>query len=207
MNYQTLFRLAFTLIFIIFYAGCSTKKQILPQVKKSDEKDFLAYPAPLGSETYSLNLLMTKIMENCQAKATKDQNNSIFVKHYKNYIKVDLNDKSDFRNGSYVLRKNAKEKLTCIAPIIKEQTGLFIVITGHANDNKDNQKNQHLSDNRAISLAELFFNAGIRDEIFAKGCSDKKSDSTNVDKYDTVIDRKIDIYIYANKTNIINHCE
>ena len=206
MNHHKLFGLTFTLIFTVFYTGCSTKKQIEPQIK-SDEKDFLVYPAPMGSETYSLNLLMTKIMENCQAKAVKDQNNSIFVKHYTDYIKIDLNDKIDFRNGSYILTKHAKEKLTCVAPIIKEQKGLFIVVTGHASDNKESQNNQHLSDDRAISLAELFFNEGIRDEIFAKGCSDKNPDTNNIDKYNKLINRKVYIYIYTNKSNIKNHCK
>jgi outer membrane protein OmpA-like peptidoglycan-associated protein len=207
MNYQKLYYPTFTLIFIIFYIGCSTKKQIVEPKIKSDEKEFLAYPAPMGSETYSLNLLMTKIMDSCQAKAVKDQNNSIFVKHYRDYIKIDLNEKSDFRNGSYVLKKEAKEKLKCIASTIKQDNGYFIVVTGHASDNKESQKNQHLSDDRAISLAELFFNEGIRDEIFAKGCSDKKPDTNNVDNYNKLINRRINIFIYANKSNIKNHCK
>lgn len=196
MNYKKLFHPTLSLIFIIFYMGCVTKKQV--ELPKKDKEDHLIYPAPMGSETYSLNLLMTKIMENCQAKDLKDQNNSIYIKHHGNYIHIDLNEDNDFRNGSYFLKKESKEKLSCIAPIIKEQNGLFIVITGHAHDNKDKQKNQHLSDNRAISLAELLFNTGIRDEIFAKGCSNNKP---------TTKERKINIYIYANKTNITNHCK
>lgn len=202
---QNLFRHFFSLIFLIFYFGCTPTKQV--ELPKEEKKDYLIYPVPMGSEAYSLNLLMTNIIDNCQAKALKDQNSSIYVKHHTNYIHIDLNDESDFRNGSYVLRDNAKSKLSCIAPIIKRQTGLYIVVTGHANDHKKQQKNQHLSDDRAITLAELLFNAGVRDEIFAKGCSDKKSDPNNKDKYNKMIDRKIYIYIYPNKTDIINHCK
>ncbi len=206
MNYQNLFRTILSLIFIFFYAGCITEKKII-ELPKEIKKDYLIYPAPMGSETYSLNLFMTKVMDRCQAKAIKDQNSSVYVKHYRNYIHIDFHEISDFRNGSYLLKKKSKEKLICITPIIKEQAGLYIVVTGHANDNKNKQKNQHLSDDRAISLAELLFNAGIRDEIFAKGCSDNKANPENMDKYNKIIDRKINIYIYPNKTNIINHCK
>ncbi len=192
MNYQKLFLLTF--LFIIFGNGCSLKQ-------KPEQVDVQKQQPVVGSDEYKLNLIINKIKENCQAKEERDQNESIFVKSYDNYIKVDLNNKSDFRNGSYVLTKESKAKLSCISPILKEEKGLFILITGHASDNKEKQENQHLSDNRAISLAELFFNAGIRDEIFAKGCSDKNSDA------DEDINRKIHIYIYADRSNIVNHCQ
>ena len=192
MNYQKLFFLTF--IFIMLGNGCSMKQ-------KSDQIDLQKQQPAIGSDEYKLNSILNEIKENCQAKETRDQNESIFVKSYDNYIKVDLNHKSDFRNGSYVLTKESKEKLSCISPILEEKKGVFIVITGHANDNKKKQQNQHLADNRAISLAELFFNAGIRYEIFAKGCSEKSSDTNDS------INRKIYIYIYADRSNIVNHCQ
>jgi outer membrane protein OmpA-like peptidoglycan-associated protein len=191
MDYKKLFIIVVISAFTIFYTGCSRKKVDIKKPEKTDVE-------PVGINLYKLNNIVSKIKDNCQAKAFKDQNSSIFVQRYKSYIKIDLNEKNDFRNGSYVLTKSSKEKLSCITPIIKDESGFFIVITGHANDTKDKQKNQHLSDNRAISLAELFFNAGIRDEIFAKGCADKKLGENS---------KKINIYIYTDKTKIKNHCK
>ena len=183
MNYQKLFFLTF--IFVAIFNGCSTKGKNQPIKNINNE----------------LNLLQNKIIQNCQAKNKKDQNGSIFIKIKNNTLEINLNNKSDFRNGSYVLSQESKEKLYCIIPVVKEKKGLFILITGHANDNKNSRANQHLSDNRAISLAELFFNEGIRDEMFAKGCSDKSSLKT--DK----INRQINIYIYTNRSNITSNCK
>jgi outer membrane protein OmpA-like peptidoglycan-associated protein len=159
---------------MLSYTACSVKA--------------VAVKVPKVKKNHKLDKIEQKITENC--------GNSLVIKNYNSYIKLGLNSNNDFRKGSYVLKMEAKEKLMCIADVLKNQNKLFIVITGHANDSNDNHKNQNLSDNRAISVAELFFNLGIRDEMFAKGCSFKIP----------LTQREVKLYIYSNKSNIQNHC-
>jgi len=119
-------------------------------------------------------------------------------------LHLNLGETSDFRNGSYIVLKNSNEKLKCIMPILKEYSDLYIVITGHADSKNETSKKQHLSDNRAITVAEEFFDAGVRDEIYVKGCSDK---TLEIDAYHKFSGKKVNFYIYADKSNIKNHCK
>ncbi len=171
----------FLSIFLLIYIGCSEK-----EIKQID----------INSDKYKIDLLLSKIIDNCQAKTIKDNENSIFVENKNQYLSIDLNEKRDFNPHSIRLNENSKEKLSCIIPIIKENKGVSIIITGHANESNNNKKNQHLSDDRAISVAEQFFNEGVRDEIFAKGCSNKKEKKNG----------QVEIFIYLDKANIKNHC-
>jgi len=197
MNYQRLFYFILFLIFSTFYHGCSTKKVKLG-------KETVIEKPKIGSINYKLNLLSDKFIKNCDAKTMYDQNGSIYTKQYPTYIHINLGKEDDFRNDSTIVNEEAKAKLSCIIPILKEEKNLYIVITGHAASKGDSSKKQHLSDNRAITVAEEFFDAGIRDEIFVKGCSDKTLD---IDVYHKFSGKKINLYIYVDKSNIKNHCK
>jgi len=198
MNYQKIIYFILLTIFTIFYTACSTKKVELPKEKKQVEK------APIGSDRYKLEILLKKFVKKCHAKTIIDQNSSMYIKQYPHYLHINLGNKNDFRNGSYIVLKESKDKLNCIIPILKKYDDLYIVITGHADSENDSSKKQHLSDNRAITVAEQFFDAGIRDEIFVKGCSDK---TLGIDYYHKFSGKKINLYIYTNKSNIKNHCK
>jgi outer membrane protein OmpA-like peptidoglycan-associated protein len=197
MNHQKIIYFIILTIFTIFYTACSTKKVELPKEEKIEK-------APIGSDRYKLEILLKKLVDKCEAKTIYDHNNTMFVKQYPTYIHLNLGNKDDFRNGSYIVLKESKEKLKCIIPILKEYDDLYIVITGHADSKKETSKKQHLSDNRAITVAEEFFDAGIRDEIFVKGCSDK---TLEIDAYHKFSGKKVNFYIYADKSNIKNHCK
>jgi len=168
-------------LFLFLYTGCSIKN------KKTLD---------INSDKYKINLIISKIVKNCQAKVLKDDEGSIFLANKNSYLQIDLNEKRNFNKNSTILNENSSEKLSCIIPIIKENSGTNIIITGHARSSKKSKINQHISDDRAISVAEEFFNLGIRDEIYAKGCSDKKDKENG----------QIEIFIYMDKTHIINHC-
>lgn len=198
MNHQNKFYFILLLIFTIFLTACSTKKVELPKEKQLEK-------APIGSDRYKLEMLLKKIVDKCGAKTIYDQNGSMFVKQYPAYVHINLGKKDDFRNDSYIITQGAKEKLNCIIPIIKTEDKSYIVITGHSDSKTDDSsQKQHLSDNRAITVAEQFFDAGIRDEIFVKGCSDK---TLEIDAYNKFSGKKVNLYIYVDKSNIKNHCK
>ncbi len=180
MYYKKIFILLISFLFI----ACLSKKSQIPIKSVNIEK------------TPTLNTIKESLIENCHAKAKRDTNNSIFLELNESVLKIDLGYKNDFQLDSQLLVQTVKNKLFCIAPILIKQNALTIQITGHANDNNDTSKDQYLSDNRAITVAEELFNLGIRDEIFAKGCSGKKLKNA-----------KVEIFVYEDKSKLKDQCK
>ncbi len=184
------------LLTIIIFTACTPKKVEIQTPK-------IQTPTPKIKKS-KLDILAKEIVENCKSTSEKELNNSIIVQLTKKRIKINLNSKNDFTPIDFNLTPKAKKRLECIIPFIKAQSPLTIQIIGHASE-QNVSKSQHLSDNRAITVAELFYNEGVRDEIFAKGCSDKKikiisSESNNSRS------QEIEINIYTNKSYLKNGC-
>ena len=173
----------------IIFISCASKKPNPPLSPVIIEE----------KKTYILEELTTKLKDICHAKVQNEQNqdtnNSILIQHYETYIKINLDTKGDFKHNSYTLTIEAEDKLNCIIPPIEEEKELSIQIVGYAK-----APEQHLSDERAISVAELFFNSGIRHEIYAKGCLETKQE------IDTK-KRTLSIYLYPGNQYLKNHCE
>ncbi len=174
----------------VLLISCSSKKQTplkQPQIKEVEVEKI--------EKTYILKNLTTDLKINCMAVVIDDNetkaNNYISINHYENYLKIELNTKNDFPNNYFRLSSEAKDKLSCIAPIIQKEKGLIVQILGYANPDE-----QHLADNRAISVAELLFNQGVRAEIYAKGCLKKESSSIG-----------LSIFLYTNDLPLKNNCK
>jgi outer membrane protein OmpA-like peptidoglycan-associated protein len=197
MSYQKIIYFILLTIFTTLYTACSMKKVKLPKEENVKKVE-------VSTINYKLKKLSKKFIENCKATPIYDNNGSIYIKEYPNYLHINLGKEDDFHNDSTIILEEAKEKLNCIIPILKDEDKLYIVVTGHADSKTDKRKKQHLSDNRAITVAERFFDQGVRDEIFVKGCSDKPLE---IDTYSKFTGKKINLYIYSEKANIKNHCK
>ncbi|MCH9812539.1 MAG: OmpA family protein [Epsilonproteobacteria bacterium] len=152
-----------------------------------------------------------EIILNCSAHELADsikiENNPILVKLQTHYLFVDLNNLHDFKPASYLLTQQAKDKLACIIPILYAHETLYIHITGHTDTSGNPKKNQHLSDNRAITVAEKLYQSNIPHEIFVKGCADKKPRLSAIFGDDASSNRRVEIYIYENKSYLLDHCQ
>ncbi len=185
MGYKKLLE-QFSIIFIAtIYTSCSIKDMPI-KIREEDSKPNSSYS--------KLHLLADEIIKKCNIKSSSD----IVVKKYNNKIEIDLNSNNIFTSAYYTLSNEAKNKLSCITPIINSYTPTTIQIIGYADELKNRKKNQHLADNRAITVAELLFNQGIRDEIFAKGCLNKSIKNQD--------NQNIEIYIYKNKFQLERNC-
>jgi flagellar motor protein MotB len=154
--------------------SCSSKKIEKP-TKKIEKKI---------QPTNRLKKLSEDIKQSCQTR----------VKQHDEYLQINIHKYQSFHKGSHILSKKTKEYLQCIIPFIKDEKDIIIKLNAYSSD-KDKKQAQNISDNRAISVAELFYNSGIRDEIFAKGCTKSSYDAD------------IRIFIYPKKKYFKNHCK
>ncbi len=127
-------------------------------------------------------------------------------------IKVDgslcliLNGKI-FQKNKAIPIENALYIVQEITDIIKKYPHIIIQVTGHTDSQEETKKHQDLSDNRAISIAEILYKLDAKNETYAKGCADKKPLFSDTSKDDALSNARVEIYLYANKEKMVDHCK
>ena len=123
------------------------------------------------------------------------------------FVKVMLDGNFVFKKGSKYLRKKAKDLIGKLVSLIRYDKTLTIQVVGHADSSGDKRKNQALSDARAISVAEIFYDKGIKENLYAKGCGSKKPIYHDKDANLTAGNRRVEIFIYPEKSLLKNPCK
>ncbi len=160
------------------------------------------------------------------SQVTKELSQSLSIPLYeKNYntkqrtpldevtlIKVDgalciiLNGKI-FQKNKAIPIDNAVYIVQEITEIIKKYPHVIIQVTGHTDAREETKKHQDLSDNRAISIAEILYKLDAKNETYAKGCADKKPLFHHIDDADELSNARVEIYLYANKEKMVDRCK
>jgi flagellar motor protein MotB len=194
-----------TLLSLIFLLqACSEKKTYLTAM----HNDVKAYTA--GS--YEINQIIQELSKKLDAPikdSTFYQNDDrtlgeVTLLELPNSICIILNGKI-FKRGEDKPNETATYIIEDIVSILKKYPHLVVQVVGHS-DKTTESNNQDLSDNRAISIAEILYNLESRNETYAKGCSDKKPLFTTFQKGESISNARIEIYLYSNKGSMIDHC-
>ena len=109
-------------------------------------------------------------------------------------------------NKAYPI-ENAIYVVQEITDILKKYPHIIIQVTGHTDKNEKSKHPQELSDNRAITIAEIFYARDTKNEIFAKGCAQNKPIFTNIQANKRFSNARIEIYLYANKEKMLDPCK
>ena len=185
---KTLF---FLMAIIIFFTGCISLKQKV--VSKPAE---VVAVASIEIKHGKFDSFLEELKYDCNIYVIEDNDT---------YLKIGFNTQKDFSSHTFKLTDEAKKSLKCVIPIVLNNQNLSIQIVGHANDSISMPHNRYLSNNRAIVAAELLYKDGV-DNIYAKGCPEKKHFFNDIAETDISIDSKIYIYIYANERSVKNPC-
>ena len=200
----------FTLIIfifsIIFFTSCTahkpkqqivTKSQINLDLNKTKPKPKkIALPKP-GTDAYILYQLSNEISKKLAIPILKAQNNTkdfqsnMIIKKGYNNIEIIFTNQDIFDDGISNLLLHIKNQLTKLAQIIKHYPDTIIQVIGYTDD----KITQSESDERAINIAEVFFNSGLRNEIYAKGCSKRY-----------ITNKKVAIFIYPKLIYMRDNC-
>ena len=107
------------------------------------------------------------------------------------------NNDAPIHNANYILED--------ITKIIKKYPRIVVQVIGHS-DKATEENHQDLSDNRAISIAEIIYNLEARNDTYAKGCGDRKPLFTTFNTGESISNARIEIYLYGDKEKMIDHC-
>lgn len=126
------------------------------------------------------------------------------------YLKIYFNTVELYRPGQTTLGKTMRSRLNHIIPTLKKYPALIIQIIGHAYEEGKAKKMRHYADNRAISVAEYLYTAGLKQEILAKGCADQVPKElcpqNRPHPLCAMHNRRIEIFLYSSKKDVITRC-
>ncbi len=111
-----------------------------------------------------------------------------------------------FQENSTVPIENSVHIIEEITKVIRKYPHLILQVTGHSDKNESSKNHQDLSDNRAISIAEILYKLDSKNETYAKGCADKKPLIKDLPRDEILTNARIEIYLYPNKANMVDQC-
>lgn len=202
----------FFILTILYLTGCSSKtttyienitflgKQETSSVQNETLKQIAA---SLASDQENTTIGYQRIQQ-------QNDDKPIYILVTNRYLKISFNLVKMFVRTDTNLNDEATYYIEKLIPILKQYPNIIIQVIGHAYDEGTQKEMQHYADLRAISVAELLFNSGLKQEILAKGCSDFiPKEKCNLDKPHTLCsskNRRVDIFIYTDKADIITKC-
>ena len=203
----------FLTIILFFFYGCSSKTtsyvtglHIFGAHKQNN------LPSKTDPVLKEIALLLQKDLNGYLYSDIKMQKNTNTINLYltNRYLKIYFQNILFFQPQSTLLSEEARTYLEQIAPILHKYPQIIIQLIGHSYKEGKPKKMQHISDYRAISAAEILYAAGVKQEILAKGCSDhipiNICDNNNSNTTCEASNRRVDIFIYASKHDVITKC-
>jgi flagellar motor protein MotB len=190
---------------LLLFGGCSHKK-ITTKLKEQNltlftEGDYeIEELAKELSKKLAIPLYKGKLKEQ---ESTLDEITLIKINHA---LRLILNGMI-FKPNSAKPIENARYIVQEITTILKKYPHIIIQVNGHTDPLEDTKHHQDLSDNRAITIAEILYKLDAKNETYAKGCGDKKPLLLNPNQNDSRINARVEIYLYSNKEYMIDQCK
>lgn len=148
--------------------------------------------------------LETRVDNNPQAALNPD--NDLIVSNTEEYVKIMLRDSMVFETNSSIPTYQASRKIAKISDVLRKYPNTLIQVVGFTDSRGSYEYNQKLSEQRASNVGNTIYNSGIDNQIFSKGCSFNKPIAPNTNATNMGLNRRVEIYLYANQNDIIDAC-
>ncbi len=148
--------------------------------------------------------LNTNVNNNPNAALNPD--NDLIVSNTDKYVKIMLRDSMVFETNSATPTQEASRKIAKISDVLKNYPDTIVQVVGFTDSRGSFEYNQKLSEQRASNVGNTIYNSGIKNQIFSKGCSYNKPIAPNTTKDNMALNRRVEIYLYANQEAIVDAC-
>ena len=195
---------------LLFFVACSTKTttyingfSLLGKSKQEVSNKTLQQIADNIHTETNATLLYTK-------DAYRDSDGSLTLFLTNRYLKIMLDPDTTFSPGDTIPGNHLKKELDAIIPVLQKYPAVIIQIIGHAYDEGSKAQMRHYADLRAIAIAEYLYEKGLKQDILAKGCGNdvprKICPSDKPHLLCSMRNRRIEIFIYSAKADVITRC-
>lgn len=148
--------------------------------------------------------LNTNVNNNPNAALNPD--NDLIVSNTDQYVKIMLRDSMVFETNSAVPTQEASRKIAKISDVLKSYPNTIVQVVGFTDSRGSQAYNQTLSEKRASNVGNTIYASGIKNQLFSKGCSFNKPVAPNNTPQNMALNRRVEIYLYANQEAIVDAC-
>ena len=135
--------------------------------------------------------------------AALDPNNNIIVSKHPTHVKIMFRDKMMFATDSAKLQPSAKRKVEKVAALLRRYPQTVVGVAGFTDDRGSYEYNLKLSERRARSVANLL---SVNGRPLVKGCSWQKPIAPNDSARNRALNRRVEVYLYANRNQMTDPC-
>jgi len=135
--------------------------------------------------------------------AALDPRRDIIVSKHPNFVKIMFRDRMMFASGSSRLQNSARYKVNKVANLLSRYPQTVVGVAGFTDNQGGYEYNLGLSQRRAATVANLLSRNGYPR---TKGCSFDKAIAPNNSARNRALNRRVEVYLYANQSNMTNPC-
>lgn len=135
--------------------------------------------------------------------ARLDPNNTLIVSKTSQYVKIMFRDPMMFASGSAKLQSRAKSKVRRVGQLLKNYPQTVVGVAGFTDNEGSYAYNKGLSQKRANTVSRLLSQNG---RPLSKGCSYNKAIVPNSSARNKALNRRVEVYLYADKNRLTNPC-
>jgi len=135
--------------------------------------------------------------------AALDPENDIIVSKSPTHVKIMFRDKMMFAVNSATLQPRARRKVEKVAQLLREYPQTIVGVAGFTDNTGTYNYNLKLSERRARSVANLL---AVNGRPLVKGCSWNKPIAPNDTARDRALNRRVEVYLYADRNAMTDPC-
>ena len=135
--------------------------------------------------------------------AALDPNNNIIVSKTNNYVKIMFRDRMMFATGSSNLQSSARSKVQKVGQLLANYPQTVVGVAGFTDNVGSYSYNLDLSKRRASRVSNLL---AVNGRPFTKGCSYNKAIVPNDSAKNRALNRRVEVYLYADNRKMSDPC-
>jgi len=135
--------------------------------------------------------------------AALDPRRDIIVSKTPNYVKIMFRDRMMFASGSARLQPNAQYKVSKVAQLLRNYPQTVVGVAGFTDNQGSYTYNLGLSQKRANTVASIL---AVNGYPKTKGCSYAKPIAPNNTPENRALNRRVEVYLYADPRMMQDPC-
>jgi outer membrane protein OmpA-like peptidoglycan-associated protein len=135
--------------------------------------------------------------------AALDPNRDIVVSKTNNYVKIMFRDRMMFATDSSRLQPSARIKVQKVGQVLANYPQTVVGVAGFTDNVGSYAYNLDLSKRRASSVSNLL---AVNGRPFTKGCSYNKAIAPNDSDRNRALNRRVEVYLYADRNRMTDPC-
>ena len=136
--------------------------------------------------------------------AALDPNNDLLVSKTDKYVKILFRDKMMFATDASTLQPSAKYKVSKVGQLLQRYPQTIVAVAGFTDNTGSYNYNRTLSQKRADTVSDLL---AVNGRPYAIGCAYDKAIAPNNSAKNRALNRRVEVYLYANRDDMIDPCQ